>query len=162
MALMTPAVAHALLVGNPHTAAAIHVLDGICSPVFPRGAVTMGGIDWAAIGAVRPALSSGETALSEAAEDLDLCGRVGGLTLTEVRRRVDVAGNGRVDEAMRMAGQRIPLSSGPAVPRGSGPLPGRDILDQDPMLDDTVRESIWPPRRDRLRDPRNVAVGDGL
>lgn len=36
--------------------------------------------------------------------------------------------------------------SGPAVSRGSGSLPGRDILDQDPLLDDTVRESIWDRR----------------
>lgn len=35
---------------------------------------------------------------------------------------------------------------GPAASRGSGSLPGRDILDQDPMLEDTARESIWDRR----------------
>ena len=102
---LSPAAEHALLVDHPCTAAAIHVLDGIESGVFPRSAVTMAGVDWAAIAEVRPMLSSGEQTLTDAAEDLDLVGQVGGLTLAEVRQRVDRAGNARVEDAMVMVGQ---------------------------------------------------------
>lgn len=109
MAVMTPAVAHALLTGHPDRAAAIHVLDGIDSPIFPRAVVTMDGIDWAAIADRASALSSGEYILVVAAQQLDGRGRVGWSTLEECRQRVDRAGNVRLDEAMDMVGQRIPV-----------------------------------------------------
>lgn len=166
----SPAVEHALATGRPRTAAAIHVLDGIDSPVFPRGAVTMDGIGWEQIADISRMLSGGEHLLTVAAQQLDGRGYVGWATLDECRRRVDADGNCRVDEAMAMVGQRIPLAdvSGPSSPRGSGAAdpndsgrgaapshcggravgspPDRDILDQDPMLDDTQRESIWDRR----------------
>lgn len=58
-------------------------------------------------------------------------------------------------------GPSSPRGSGAADPDMSGPVaasihcgdgavespPGRDILDQDPMLDDTMRESIWDRRQ---------------
>lgn len=165
----SPAVEHALLTGHPGRAAAIHVLDGIDSWLFPRAAVTMDGIGWEQIADVGRMLSGGEYILAVAAQQLDNRGSVGWSTLEEIRRRVDQAGNARVDEAMRMVGQRIPLDvSGPVIARGSGAAgpddsgrgaaashcggravespPDRDILDQDPLLDDTARETIWDRR----------------
>ena len=125
----SPAVEYSLLVGHPHTAAAIHVLDSIHSDVFPRSAVTMDGVDWAAIAEVRPVLSSGEQTLTEAAEDLDLVGRVGGLTFAEVRQRVDIEGNRRVRDARVMVGQ-------------AAPDPDREY-DGDYPLSDSARDDFW-------------------
>lgn len=124
-----PAAEHALLVDHPCTAAAIHVLDGIESGVFPRSAVTMAGVDWAAIAEVRPMLSSGEQTLTDAAEDLDLVGQVGGLTLAEVRQRVDRDGNRRVRDAMVMVGQAAPDPDGE--------------YDGDHPLSDGARDDFW-------------------
>lgn len=106
----TPAVEHALAVGNRWTAAAIHILDGINSPIFPRAAVGMAGIDWDTIDETAPRLSSGEYWLAHAACELDQHQWVTWPTLAEVRQRVDQAGRRRVDEAMLMAGQRIPAT----------------------------------------------------
>ena len=118
-----------MLRGHRHTAAAIHVLDGIRSDVFPREAVTMDGVDWAAIAEVRPVLSRGEQTLTEAAEDLDLVGRVGGLTFAEVRQRVDIEGHRRVRDAMVMVGQ-------------AAPDPDREY-DGDHPLSDGARDDFW-------------------
>lgn len=105
----SPAVEHALLTGHPGRAAAIHVLDGIDSPIFPREAVGMDGIDWEAIADQARCLSSGEFCLANVAHQLDGRGQVGWSTLEECRQRVDRAGNRRLDEAMRIVGQALPL-----------------------------------------------------
>ena len=118
-----------MLRGHRCTAAAIHVLDGIQSAIFPREAVTMAGVDWAAIAEVRPMLSSGEQTLTDAAEDLDLVGQVGGLTLAEVRQRVDRDGNRRVRDAMVMVGQAAPDPDGE--------------YDGDHPLIDGARDDFW-------------------
>lgn len=127
---LSPAAEHAVLRGHRCTAAAIHVLDGIQSAIFPREAVTMAGVDWAAIAEVRPMLSSGEQTLTDAAEDLDLVGQVGGLTLAEVRQRVDVEGNARVRDAMVMVGQ--------AAPDPDGEYDGDRLV-----VEDQAREGFW-------------------
>lgn len=107
----SPAVAHALITGRPNLAAAIHVLDGIDSRIFPRSAVTMGGIDWKPIGEAARRLSSGEALLVDAADELHHEMAVRWETLVAIRRTVDAAGNRRVDEAMRIVGQRTTLQA---------------------------------------------------
>lgn len=127
---LSPAAEHAVLRGHRCTAAAIHVLDGIQSAIFPREAVTMAGVDWAAIAEVWPLMSSGEQTLTDAAEDLDLVGQVGGLTLAEVRQRVDRDGNRRVRDAMVMVGQ--------AAPDPDGEYDGDRLVGED-----QAREGFW-------------------
>lgn len=130
-AMYSPAVEHALATGRTNTAAAIHVLDGIHSDIFPREAVTMAGIDWKPIGEAARLLSSGESALVDAADELDHLLAVRASTLADVRRTVDADGNRRVDEAMLMAGQRIPAT----------------VTDySDPLLDESARETFWDRR----------------
>lgn len=108
---VSPAVDHALMTSQARTAAAIHILDGIDSPVLPREAITMDGVDWAHVAGDRTMrmLSAGEGWLVMAAHDLDDRGLVTMQVLDEVRRRVDTAGNRRVNEAMRMVGQLVAL-----------------------------------------------------
>ena len=143
----SPAVEHALLTGRPKTAAAIHVLDGICSPLLPRQAVSMDGIDWDQLLAEAQFLSSGERLLVAAAHELGLHQWLWHATLEQVRAGVDRDGNRRVDEAMRMVGQRVPSEvSGSAVRAESGGGVRSTPEYTDPLLDDGAREDFWDAR----------------
>lgn len=143
----SPAVEHALATGSPWTAAAIHILDGICSPMLPRDAVTMAGIDWDQLLAEAQYLSSGERLLVAAAHELGLHQWLQWSTLEQVRAGVDRDGNRRVDEAMRMVGQRVPSEvSGSAVRAESGGGARSTPEFNDPLLDAEARESFWDAR----------------
>lgn len=107
------------------TAAAIRILSAV---PLPESIVEADELDWQQVfesAFFDVDMSRGEKALIRAARQMWLRGRIATAVMIEVRLHAGSVGNQAVDAA-------IDLIAG-----------DRDILDQDPMLDDTARESIW-------------------
>lgn len=101
--VVSPAVTHAVLTGRAGLAAAIHVLDGIDSPLLPRTAVSMGGIDWPPIIDASMSMSSGERLMVGAARDLDRYGTVLAGYHDDLRARLDHQCLTRIADAILIA-----------------------------------------------------------
>lgn len=99
----SPAVTHAVLTGRAQLAAAIHVLDGIDSPLLPRSAVSMDGLDWVALTDAALAMSTGERLMVDAARDLDRYGSVSPGFLDDCRSRLDHDCLSRIADATLIA-----------------------------------------------------------
>lgn len=106
---VSPAVDHARWTRRPWTAAAIHILDHLDTPMFDRGAVSMSGIEWDRIIRASDAMSSGEQALVAAAYDLDETGQITGTVDAHLRARVDPDLLEVVAQARRIATESDPL-----------------------------------------------------
>lgn len=95
---------------------------------LPEPVVEADELDWEAVfeaAFLDVDMSHGDKTLIRAARQMWLRGRISPVTLAEVRMCAGPVGNTLVDSAIAIAAGQP------------------DILDQDPMLDDTVRESIW-------------------